>query len=126
MLPCIGRLCLIFNLSNAGHLVERADAFCDIQTISEDKSESEDKLLFRSETREHNEGLRGIIIIGLGDSPGETQLESSSFPFSSEKQVECGGNDQSTTEQSVPHSLFLTFSLLYRTISLSGFAFLYT
>lgn len=65
------------NFSNAGHVVETADFFA---TSRQPLPESEDKILLcLSDRREHNEGLRGIINIGLGDGPGGILLESSSF-----------------------------------------------
>lgn len=84
---------------------------------------SEDKILLcRSDRREHNEGLRGIINIGLGDSPGGIPLESSSFWFSSESRLNVTAVIR-VQQNSLFHISFLTFSLLYCLLSLSWFCF---
>lgn len=79
--------------------------------------ESEDKtLLCRSDRREHNEGLRGIINIGLGDGPSGIPLESSSFWFSFESRLNVTAVIR-VQQNSLFHISFLACSLRHRLLS---------
>lgn len=95
----------------------RGSFFLFFATFRQPLPESEDKILLcLSDRREHNEGLRGIINIGLGDGPGGILLESSSFWFSSESRLNVTAVIR-VQQNSLFHISFLAFSLLCRLLS---------